>query len=266
LFLDLHGTAIREHLGHLAFGAIGFCFSSCSLFWVGTYFQSMAERDPYGERGDPHAAGAPDPSLATNERLADAEKRLRIEISQLRTEVKGWVETLQLLLEQTIKGEKELTASRFSGYCKSLDVAIASLEEKIHGAEDKTASLDRVVQTRLAGSETALNAAMAAADKVTQKIEIGVGSVMAEMKQGFSKQIDSINEKIDDLKKRMFESGGRSEGQGHLVGWIFAAIAAFAAIGMFIVVFSREPAHTAPTSLRSSVTGNEKCPGRLQSV
>src|ERR1700730_9614788 len=101
-------------------------------------------------------------------------------------EAKGWVDSLQLLHE-----------------------------EKIKRSEDATSSLDRVVQTRLAGSETALNAAMAASDKVTQKIELNISSVLMELKAGFAKQIDSINEKIDDLKERMSESSGRAHGTSY---------------------------------------------------
>jgi hypothetical protein len=154
----------------------------------------------------------PDPSVVANERLAEAVKQLRSEIGGVRGESKGWINTLQLLLE-----------------------------EKIMSAEDKTASLDRVVQTRLAGSETALNAAMAASDKVVAKIEVGVSAVMTEMKAGFAKQIDSINEKIDDLKERMSESGGRSAGSSHMVSIIFAGVAAMGAVVSALVVVFRTP-------------------------
>jgi hypothetical protein len=102
----------------------------------------------------------PDPSLATNERLANAVQQINDRMERNRQETQGWVDTLQELLE-----------------------------EKINGAEDKTANLDRVVQTRLAGSETALNAAMAASDKVVAKIETGVGAIMNEMKASFQNKL-----------------------------------------------------------------------------
>lgn len=151
----------------------------------------------------------PDPSLATNERLANAIDLLTSRMERNREESKGWIEQLQVLVE-----------------------------EKISRAEDHTANLDRVVQTRLAGSETALNAAMAASDKVVAKIEIGNAVIMNEMKANFSKQIDSLNDKIEDLKKRVFESGGRSEGSGHATSMIIAGLAAFAAIVSVVIVLA----------------------------
>ncbi len=182
----------------------------------------------------------PDPSVVANERLAESNKLLRAELAGLRAEVKNWVDTLQTLLEQSISGNAALTLSQFAGFQHALNTAIVSIEEKIHSSEDKTASLDRVVQTRLAGSETALNAAMAASDKVVAKIETGVGAVMSEMKQGFSKQLDSLKDNIDELKKRIFESGGRSEGMGHLLASgvsIVVAVTGVIAVIVSVVIF-----------------------------
>jgi uncharacterized coiled-coil DUF342 family protein len=198
---------------------------------------------------DPHRSGAPDPSLATNERLADAMKQVRAEYVAIRAEARGWVDTLQLLLESKIKSAEDVChaldrvmQTRHNNAESTLRGAITALEEKIKSAEDKTTSLDRVVQTRLAGSETALNAAMAASDKVVAKIETGVGSVMNEMKANFSKQLDSLKDNIDELKKRIFESGGRAEGSGHMIAIIFAGLAAAAAVVSALVVVFRTPA------------------------
>ena len=152
----------------------------------------------------------PDPSVVANERLQEAKLELRREMLAKHEEAKGWVDSLQLLHE-----------------------------EKIKRSEDATSSLDRVVQTRLAGSETALNAAMAASDKVTQKIELNISSVLMELKSGFAKQIDSINEKIEDLKKRSFESGGRTSGVTSTISLIISGLSAVAAIVSVVVVLSR---------------------------
>jgi len=167
----------------------------------------------------------PDPSVVAKERLAEEIKQVRSEIASQRAEVKGWVDALQVLHE-----------------------------EKIRSSVERTESLDRVVQTRLAGSETALNAAMAASDKVVAKIETGVGAIMNEMKASFSKQLDSLKDNIDELKKRIFESGGREEGSGKMLAWIFAGIAAAAALGMFALAMQKDQAqpYRQPTSLRSS--------------
>jgi hypothetical protein len=168
----------------------------------------------------------PDPSIATVAGL-----------STLRSEVRSWVDSLQLLHESKI------------------DSSVTLLIEKISGAEDKTANLDRVVQTRLAGSETALNAAMAAADKVTQEIKLNFGAVVNELKSGMTKQIDACNEKIEDLKKRVFESGGRlestkdhrdderhrSQNQIAMIAAAIAAIGILIALGGIIYTATRSP-------------------------
>jgi hypothetical protein len=152
----------------------------------------------------------PDPSLATNERLANAIDLLSGRMERNREESKGWIEQLQVLLE-----------------------------EKINRSEDKTVNLDRVVQTRLAGSETALNAAMSAADKVTQEIKINFGAVLLELKNGMSKQIESLSEKIDDLKGRMSESGGHRAGITQTATTVIAAIAALASVASVIIVIMK---------------------------
>jgi hypothetical protein len=185
--------------------------------------------------GAPSNIPNPDPSLATNERLANAIDLLSSRMERNREEAKGWVDTLQELLEEKIRS----AAAQTSNLSLLLAETRKILEEKIHGSEDKTANLDRVVQTRLAGSETALNAAMAAADKVVSKIETGVGSIMAEMKTSFSKQIDSLNEKIEDLKKRVFESGGRDSGIGQTASMVIAGLASLAAIASVVIVLTK---------------------------
>jgi hypothetical protein len=169
-------------------------------------------------RYSPSNIPIPDPSLATAAGL-----------KSLREEVKGWVDSLQVIHERAIQAGDDLLA------------------EKIRGAEDKTANLDRVVQTRLAGSETALNAAMAAADKVTQEIKLNFGAIVNELKAGMTKQIDACNEKVEDLKKRVFESGGHSQGITQTATIIIAAVAALAAVVSVSIVISRTTdVHAAP--------------------
>jgi hypothetical protein len=187
---------------------------------------------------------SPDPSIITTERQAEVVDILNRRIDSVRDEIRGWVDALEILHEKAI----------FSG-----DNLLA---EKIKGAEDKTANLDRVVQTRLAGSETALNAAMAAADKVTQEIKLNIGAVLNELKAGMTKQIESLNEKVEDLKKRVFESGGRTEGGGTRTTMIIATIAgiatvisALSAIVSVSVLLSRPSVeHTEPR--QPAVTGH----------
>ncbi len=182
----------------------------------------------------------PDPSVATNERLA-------MGIAALRTEVKHWVDALQLLHE-----------------------------EKIKSAEDKTSNLDRVVQTRLAGSETALNAAMAAADKVTQKQADNFEAVLNESKVGMSKQIEGVSGKIDDMKERITRIEGMDLGSAKhrdtalgessiahgdrqnliaLIALVVAALGLFAAVGGWLYTASR-PVPLAPAVVYAQPPGN----------
>lgn len=119
--------------------------------------------------------------------------------------VKDLIETRLLALDKAIV----LTEEQGRKWIEKLQLL---LEEQIHSSESKTETLDRVVQTRLAGSETALTAAMTAADKVTQEIKTNFGAVMNETKAGMTKQIDTLKESIDDLKGRLDRGEGVSRG------------------------------------------------------
>jgi hypothetical protein len=181
----------------------------------------------------------PDPSVVANERLAEALKLVYQRINDIREEVKYWVESLQKLLE-----------------------------EQISRTGDATASLDRVVQTRLAGSETALNAAMAAADKVTQKIELNFGNVLVEMKGGMTKQIDTIKESMDEIKGRLDRGEGvlrssaddvatrraeRSDSHGSNQNFIAMVAAGIGAAGVLIALGGIMYTATRPTPLAPAV-------------
>ena len=156
----------------------------------------------------------PDPSLATNERLENAKAELRREISANHQESKGWVEALQILHEGRIESGMRL------------------LVEKIDGGI-------RNIGTRLDGNDTALVAALKAQKEEAAKQTENFKEVLGESKKGTEKQIDSLNEKIEDLKKRVFESGGKSQGIGASASMIIAAVAAIAAIVSVFVVMSK---------------------------
>ncbi len=149
----------------------------------------------------------PDPSLATAAGLKELESKVR-----------GWIDSLQLLEER-----ERIAAGKL-------------FEEKIKSAEAQTGNLDRVVQTRLAGSETALNAAMAASDKVVQEIKLNFGAVINEMRVGITKQIENLDRTINDLKERVTESGGQSKGTNQMIAWLIAGLSAVAALASFIMI------------------------------
>jgi hypothetical protein len=166
-----------------------------------TRSSSDAESPPRGYQASGGLVPVPDPTLLTTAQL---DREIRNLEAKVNTRLDAMDMAAKVLHDDYTRIPTEL--DRQIKHLREL------LEEKIGGATEKTVSLDRVVQTRLAGSQTALNAAMAAADKVTQKIEINFGAVMAEMKAGMTKQIDTIKESIDDLKGRLDRGEGVSRG------------------------------------------------------
>lgn len=145
----------------------------------------------------------PDPSIATTAGL-----------TTLRVEVKGWIDSLKDNHEQKIDHVRDL------------------LVEKIEGAKEN-------IGTRLDGNDTALVAALKAQKEEAAKQTENFKEVLGESKKGTEKQIDSLNDKIEDLKKRVFESGGRTQGIGSMVSMIISALAALAAVGSLIIVIAK---------------------------
>lgn len=136
----------------------------------------------------------PDPSLATNERLALAKSELEHRMERNRTEAKGWTDSLQVLLEEKITGGNE------------------------------------IIKTRLDGNDTALVAALQAQKEAATKQTENFTAILDESKKGTMKQIDAISDKIDDLKERMSETGGRNAGVSYTIALVVACLAAVAAI------------------------------------
>jgi len=99
------------------------------------------------------------------------------EIDGLRSVVRGWVDNLQVLLETQLIGSV------------------------------------KTISTRLDGNDTALVAALQAQKEAAAKQTENFTAILDESKRGTTKQIDALNEKIDDIKDRMtrFEgiAGGR---------------------------------------------------------
>jgi polyhydroxyalkanoate synthesis regulator phasin len=144
-----------------------------------------------------------DPSLATNERLADSQ-------SQSRLETRGWVDALQVLLEEKVDG-----IFRF-------------LVEKIDGGLLN-------ITTRLNGNDTALVAALQAQKEAAAEQTKNFSNILDESKKGMTKQIDALSDKIDDLKERVNVTGGQTAGVSHTLLMIIAIVGALTGIGSLVI-------------------------------
>ena len=129
---------------------------------------------------------------------------------------------------------------------KAIERSERHTEEKIdHQREllvEKIEGGIKIINARLDGNDTALVAALAANDKAAGKQTENFTAVLDESKKGTTKQIDALNEKIDDLKERMAQGVGVTTGISSSVAMVISVIATAAAV--LLVVFS---IHTAPT-------------------
>lgn len=146
----------------------------------------------------------PDPSVIANERLKEALVLVNTTMARNHVETRGWVDSLQILQESNLRGAV------------------------------------KILETRLNGNDTALVAALQAQKEAAQKQTDSFAAILSESKSGSTKQIDGLNEKIDDLKERMSESGGKSQGIGQALTMIIAAIAMVAAVTSVSVVLFRQ--------------------------
>jgi len=138
------------------------------------------------------------------------------EVDALRTLVRGWVDALQVLMESQIKG-----------------------------------AVENIV-TRLNGNDTALVAALQAQKEAAAKQTENFTAILNESKLGVAKQVDAMNEKIDDLKERLSEQGGKSSGISSTVTMVIAITAAMASVIAVVLSFSREtPVVRSLTSMAS---------------
>ena len=130
---------------------------------------------------------------------------------------------------------------------KAIEKAIRHISEK--SADQREFLIEKIdgsiaiIKARLDGNDTALVAALAAAGKAAEKQTENFTAILDESKRGSTKQIDALNEKIDDLKERMSVGDGRNNGISSSVAMVIAVIATAAAV--LLVVCS---AHTTPAN------------------
>jgi hypothetical protein len=137
---------------------------------------------------------------------------------------------------------------------KAIERASAIFDNKIAALREfmteKVEGSVEIIKTRLDGNDTALVAALQAQKEVATKQTENFTAILDESKKGTTKQIDALNEKIDDLEKRVFEDGGRSSGIGTTVTMAIAVIAVLVSIATAVITLSRPAA-----VIRSSGSG-----------
>lgn len=117
------------------------------------------------------------------------------------------------------------------------------LVEKIEGSVE-------IIKTRLDGNDTALVAALQAQKEAATKQTENFTAILDESKKGTTKQIDSLNEKIDDLKGRVIEFGGQGQGISGTLTLVIALIAAIAAVAAVVFALSHSPPAASSMEIR----------------
>jgi uncharacterized protein YgbK (DUF1537 family) len=111
-----------------------------------------------------------------------------------------------------------------------MDGRLDTVDEKFRSVQTQFSERDiRVEQTAL-GTKTAVEAALAAQEKAAAKQAESLAVSIGKSDAATTKQIDSLNEKINDVRDRLTRIEGAGKGRGDMWGWIVAAIGAFAAV------------------------------------
>lgn len=164
------------------------------------------------------------------------------------------VASLREALESKISGQREVLEARIGG----MDTAIKLLqaisdrqpddvdkkighlrtlhEEKFHSIQVQFKERDVRVEQTARDTKTAVDAALAAQEKSAGKQADTFALSIGKSENATTKQIDSLDEKINDLKDRVTRIEGAGKGRGDAVGWIVAGISALTAI--FSIVFA----------------------------
>lgn len=193
----------------------------------------MVERSMHSGLG---STPVPDPTLLTTQQLIR-------EIAALRE-----------IVESKIEGQREVLEARIDGMDKAIrllqaisdrvpsdvDSKVAHLrtlhEEKFHSIDIQFKERDERVEQTAKDTKTAVDAALAAQEKSAGKQADTFALSIGKSENATTKQIDALDEKLNDMKERVTRIEGAGKGRGDAVGWIVAAISALAAV--FSIVFA----------------------------
>jgi hypothetical protein len=115
--------------------------------------------------------------------------------------------------------------------------AVAAAKDDIEKLFDtKLIGFRELVTEKFAGRDTALAAALKAAQELVKQQNDSNTIAIDKAALAFTKQIDSLDEKINDLKERMaVERGTSSGGRREIMSWIFSSVAMVAGVVAMII-------------------------------
>lgn len=158
------------------------------------------------------------------------------------------ISSLREVLESKIEGQRDVLATRIDGMAKAVellqvitdrqpldvDKKIAHLqklhEEKFHSIDVQFRERDVRVEQTAKDTKTAVDAALAAQEKSAGKQADSFALSIGKSENATTKQIDALDEKINDMKERVTRIEGAGKGRGDVVGWIVAGITTLAAV------------------------------------
>ena len=128
-------------------------------------------------------------------------------------------------------------------------VALAKIEleklfdEKLRGHLALITEKFAGVKTEFSMRDIALAAAFKAAEAAVQQQNTSNTLAIDKSAEGFTKQIDGLDGKIDDLKERIGTAQGRSVGHGETWGWVVGALGIMIGFASVIMMVMRLTSH-----------------------
>jgi hypothetical protein len=157
----------------------------------------------------------PDPSVVANARLEEAKASIRRDMATQREEAKGWIDTLQRLLEEKINRVEAVTT------------------EKFHRVEGSFVERDTRTEQTAAGVKIAVDAALQAAKEAVAEQNRSFALATGKSETATMKQIDALglaiqtankglDDKIADMKDRLTRIEGMDLGSARQRGQQFS--------------------------------------------
>jgi len=116
-------------------------------------------------------------------------------------------------------------------------------DEKLSGHMQLIAEKFQGVKTEFTMRDIALSAAFKAAEAAVNQQNASNTLAIEKAGDGFTKQIDSLDEKIDDLKERIGGVQGRSVGHNETWGYVVGAVGMMIGLSSVIMLVMRLTGH-----------------------